>query len=172
VAKRTAAIFAAIVSLASVALGQQSSSKNGKTGCIPQTRITRTKSTSKADEKPLSGTLRDPIGAVIPAAKVRLINSEAKEARETTTNEDGRFEFNPVAAGNYSLTIESHGFKNLEIKNLSVERDKLTNIELILEPALQGETVGILLAEPSLLEIPPGTMIINETMIKRLPHQK
>ncbi len=32
--------------------------------------------------------------------------------------------------------------------------------------------VGILLAEPSLLEIPQGTMIINEKMIKRLPHQK
>jgi hypothetical protein len=172
VAKRTAAIFAAIVSLASVALGQQGSSKNGKTGCIPQTRITRTKSTSSANEKALSGTVLDPIGAVIPAAKIKLINAEAKETRETTTNEDGRFEINPVASGNYSLMIELPGFKNLEIKNLSVEGDTLINIELILEPSLQWETVGILASEPSLIVTPPGTTIFNEKMIQSLPHQK
>ena len=172
VAKKTAAIFAAIVSLASIALGQQDSSKNGKTGCIPQTKITRTKSTSKANEKALSGTVLDQIGAVIPLAKVKLINSEAKETREITTNEDGRFEFTPVAAGNYSITIESAGFKSLEITSLSVERDELTNIELILEPLLQWANVGILSAEPSLILTSPGTTIFDEKMIQRLPHQK
>jgi len=175
VAKRTAAIFAAIVSLASIALGQQGASKNGKTGCIPQTRITRTKSTSSANEKALSGTVLDPIGAVIPAAKIKLINSEAKETRETTTNQDGRFEFTPVAAGSYSMTIELPGFKSLEIKTLSVESDKLTNIELILEPTLQWETIGIVTSLPSLprlIDTPPGTTIFNEKMIQSLPHQK
>ena len=172
VAKRTAAIFAAIVSLASVALGQQGSSKNGKTGCIPQTKITRTKSTSSANEKAFTGTVLDPIGAVIPGAKVKLINSDAKETRETTTNEDGRFEFNPVATGSYSLTIELPGFKNLEIKDLSFESHQLTNIELILESSLHWETVGILSSEPPLIVTPPGTTIITEKMIQSLPHQK
>ena len=171
VAKRTAAIFAAMVSLSAVALGQHCSAKNGKTGCTPQTKITRTDATSDPQEKVLSGTVVDATGAAIHRAKVKLMNPKAKETRETSTNDEGRFEFTPIAPGDYSITIESNGFKTLEIRNVVIERDKLTNIAMILEPAL-GEVVGLMMAEPSLIEIPPGTMIINETMIKRLPHQK
>jgi hypothetical protein len=171
VAKRTAAVFAAIVSLAGVALGQ-GSSKNVKTTGTQHTKITRTKVTSNANEKALSGTVLDPIGAVMPAAKIKLINTEAKETWETITNDDGRFEFTPVTAGNYSLTIESSGFKTLQITNLSLEKDKLTHLEMILEPASQWEVVGLLMTEPRLIDTPPGTTIFNEKMIKSLPHQK
>jgi len=173
VAKKTAAIFAAIVSLGCVVSGQQgSSSKNGKSGCTPQTKITRTKATSTVNEKALSGTVLDTMGAVIPGAKVKLLTLEAKETRETTTNEDGKFEFTPVAAGDYSITIELPGFKSLEIKNLSLGKDNLTYLELILEPALHGELVGLLMAEPVLIDTPPGTTIFTEKMIKRMPHQR
>ena len=172
VAKRTAAIFAAIVSLSGVALGQHGAAKNGKTGCTPQTKITRTDATSDPHEKVLSGTVVDPMGAVIPGAKVKLINPKVKETRETSTNDEGRFEFTPIAPGDYSITIASSGFKTLEIRNVVVEKDKLTNIAMILEPSLQGEVVGLLMAEPRLIDTPPGTTIFDEKMIKSLPHQK
>ena len=172
VAKRTAAIFAAIVSLSAVALGQQGSAKNGKTGCTPQTKITRTHATSDPHEKVFSGTVLDPPGAVIPGAKVKLINPNTKETRETSTDDEGRFEFAPVAPGNYSMTIESNGFKILEVTNLKVEINELTNIEMILEPTLHGEVVGLLMAQPRLIDTPAGTTIFDEEMIKRLPHQK
>ena len=173
VSKKTAAIFAAIVSLGCVVLGQQSSSsKNGKSGCTPQTKITRTKATSNANEKALSGTVLDPIGAVIPRAKVKLINSETKEMRETTTNDEGRFEFTPVAPGNYSITLEATGFKNLKIGDVGLEKDKFTYIEMILQPAVQWEVVGLLVGPPSLIDTPPGTTIFDKKMIESLPHQK
>ena len=172
VAKRTAAIFAAIVSLSGVALGQHGAAKNGKTGCTPQTKITRADATSDPQEKVLSGTAVDPMGAVIPGARVKLINAEAKETRETSTNDEGRFEFSPVAPGKYSITIESSGFKGLEIISVVIERDKLTNIAMILESAVQWEFVGLLMSEPRLIDTPPGTTIFDEKMIKRLPLQK
>ena len=170
VAKRTAAIFAAIVSLSGVALGQHGAAKNGKTGCTPQTKITRTDATSDPQEKVLSGTVVDPMGAVIPRAKVKLINSNAKEIRETCTNDDGVFEFTPIASGKYLIKIEAIGFKKYEFTDVLIKEDKLTKFEGILEPG--SAEMGIVLLEPSLIEIPPGTMIINEKMIKRLPHQK
>jgi hypothetical protein len=172
VAKRTAAIFAAMVSLSGGAFGQHGSSKNGKTECTPQTKITRTDATSDPHEKVLSGTVLDPNGAVIPRAKVKLMNSEAKEIRDTCANDDGRFEFTPVFPGKYSIRIEATGFKTLEITDVIVEKDKLTNIAMILEPYVQGEVVGLIMAEPRLIDTPPGTTIINEKMIQRLPHQK
>jgi hypothetical protein len=172
VAKRTAAIFAAIISLTGVALGQNGSSKDGKTSCTPQTKITRTKATSDATEKPLSGTAVDPMGATIPGATVKLRDAEAKELQQTRTNEDGRFEFGSIQPGTYSIAVEFTGFKTLQIRNVVVEKDKLTSLAIILEPANQGVTVGLLLAEPSLIVNSPGTMIFDEKMIQRLPHQK
>jgi len=170
VAKRTTAIFATIVSLSAVALGQHGSAKNGKTGCTPQTKITRTYATSDPQEKVLSGTVVDPMGAVIPRSKVKLINSNAKEIRETCTNDDGVFEFTPITSGKYLIKIEAIGFKKYEFTDVLIKEDKLTKFEGILEPG--SAEMGIVLLEPSLIEIPPGTMIINEKMIKRLPHQK
>jgi len=100
------------------------------------------------------------------------MNPKAKETRETSTNDEGRFEFTPIALGDYSITIQSNGFKTLEIRNVVVEKDKLTNIAMILEPSLHGEVVGLLMAEPRLIDTPPGTTIFDEKMINRLPHQK
>jgi len=171
-AKRTAAIFAAIVSLSSFAVGQHGSSKKGKSTCTPQTKITRTNATSNPDEKVLSGIVLDPIGAVIPGAKVKLINADAKEIGQTSTNDDGQFDFGTVAVGNYSLMIELPGFETLQVKNVNIEKGRLTNIEMILQPSGETTLVGVLMAEPRLIDTPPGTTIIGEKLIQRLPHQK
>jgi len=171
-AKRTAAIFAAIVSLSSFAVGQHGSSKKGKSTCTPQTKITRKNATSNPDEKVLSGIVLDPVGAVIPGAKVKLINAEAKEIGQASTNDDGQFDFGTVAVGNYSLKIELPGFETLQVKNVNIEKGRLTNIEMILQPSGETTLVGVLMAEPRLIDTPPGTTIIGEKLIQRLPHQK
>lgn len=170
VAKRTAAIFAAMLSLSAVVLGQTGSSK--KTSCTPQTKITHTKTTPDIKDKVLAGTVLDPMGAVIPAAKVKLLSAESKVLGQTLSNDEGRFNFGSIEPGNYSVAIEFPGFKTLKITRITVEKDKLTNVEVILEPAMQGETVGLLLFEPRLIDTPPGTMIIDQKMIQSLPHQK
>jgi hypothetical protein len=172
VTKRAAAIFAAIVSLSAGAFGQQAASKKGKTECIPQTKITRTNATSDPNEKTLSGKVLDPNGASIPGAKVKLLNDEAKEVRQATANDDGKFEFAPIVAGNYSITIKSPGFNTLQIKSVNIEAGKITTIQTILQPSAEWATVGILMAEPSLIDTPPGTTIFTEKMIQSLPHQK
>src|SRR4051812_39471608 len=61
----------------------------------------------------ISGVVDDPQGAVIPAAKVTLINEEqgAGSARSVNTTGDGTFVFTPVLAGKYTITVEVMGFK-------------------------------------------------------------
>lgn len=176
VSKKAAAVFAAVISLAGVAFGQQSPVKDGgkdeKAGCRPQMKLTRKSAASDPVAKPVSGTVLDPIGAMIPGARVIFTNNATKEARQTSTNDEGRFEFSSVPAGDYSISIEMPNFKALEIKNVSLEKNQLLNLELILEPSQATALVGIIMAEPSLLETPPGTMIINEKTIRRLPIPK
>ena len=171
VSKRAAAVLAAIASISSAALGQSPSGKDGKTSCTPQTRITRTSPTSDRAANILSGTVVDPNGAVVPGTRVTLTNANTKKVRQTSSNDEGRFEFASVEAGNYLVAIEASNFKSHRVTNVKVEKDKLINIDIVLEPSLATETVGILMAEPALIDTPPGTFIISGDLIRRLPIQ-
>lgn len=171
VSKRAAALFAAIASIASVAFGQQSAPKDGKTACTPQTRVTRTNTNSDPAAKVLSGTVLDQMGAVISGANITVTNVETKDIQRASTNDEGSFAL-VVAAGSYSIAVELAGWKSLQIKNVVVEKDKLTNIEMILEPAGKVEWIGIVAAEPSLIDTPPGTTIISGELLRRLPIPK
>ncbi|MEP6568559.1 MAG: hypothetical protein ABJC10_02200 [Acidobacteriota bacterium] len=67
VSKRAAAVFAAIASISAAAFGQQSTAKDGKTTCTPQTRILRTMAAQA--ESFISDFVRDINGAAIPGAR-------------------------------------------------------------------------------------------------------
>jgi hypothetical protein len=161
--KRAAAIFAALVSLSSAALGQQPSKKSEQEGCIPQTRITRTTSQSNSDAPVLSGTVLDQVGAAIPNAKVLITNTGSQETQSVSSKDDGTFQFKSLPEGTYSITIEAFGFKRHLITAVIMAKGKLTNIEVLLE-FVAGETVtvGILMSEPSVIDLPPATTIIRE----------
>jgi carboxypeptidase family protein len=173
VSKKAAAVFAAVIGLAGAAFGQQSPGKDEKAGCRPQIKLTRKSAASDPLAKTISGTVVDPVGAAIPGAKVTFTNHATKEAQQTNTNDAGRFEFSSVTAGDYSISVEMPSFKALEVKNVVLEKDQLLDLDLILEPSQAIEVVGLLMEAPSLIETPaPGTMIINEKMIRRLPIPK
>jgi len=78
VAKRTAAIFAAIVSLSGAAFGQESSSQDKSAGPV-QTKITRT-SVSDQTGTSLAVTVTDVVGAVIPDAKTTAFHDSLKRS--------------------------------------------------------------------------------------------
>jgi hypothetical protein len=168
VSKRAAAIFAAIASLSPAAFGQQST-RDGKTVCTPQAKITRTTDANRVANV-LAGNVVDPNSAVIPGAKVTLTNVKTKAKKSTLTDDAGRFEFASLAAGDYSVIIEFTGFKSLQIKSIIVEKDKLISLDTILEPSGATETMGVVeYAGP--LESPPGTPIMSGDLIRKLPIQ-
>ena len=169
VSKKAAAVFATIAGISSMAFGQQSATRDGKTACTPQTRITRTKATSDSASKVLSGTVVDQAGAVIPEARITVTNVETKETRKTSTNAAGRFEFASLAAGNYSITVEAEGFRPYRVLNVNVETDKLIDLNMILE--LHGEALIGVVALPALFDTTPGTTIISGDVIRKLPIQ-
>ena len=57
------------------------------------------------------GTLVDPSGAAVPAATVRLTNTDTNMVLTVQTNADGIFRFPTLLAGRYSLAVEAGGFK-------------------------------------------------------------
>lgn len=57
------------------------------------------------------GTIADEVGAVIPGAKVVLRNDETKVETTIVSKDDGRFSFDFVEPGTYSIIAEKNGFK-------------------------------------------------------------
>lgn len=68
----------------------------------------------------LSGVVTDPSGAVIPNAQVRISNTETGAASSTTTDNQGRYEFDDLAAGNYRLEFHMNGFQTSVIQGVAI----------------------------------------------------
>jgi Carboxypeptidase regulatory-like domain len=59
----------------------------------------------------LTGTVKDPSGAVIPNANVTLTNASTAEVRAGTTNAAGLYDFPALHIGTYSLRVTASGFE-------------------------------------------------------------
>ncbi|HLI34821.1 MAG TPA: carboxypeptidase regulatory-like domain-containing protein [Terriglobia bacterium] len=79
------------------------------------------------------GTVRDSSGAVIPGAKVTVIQLETGLKKSAITDAGGDFEIVALPIGPYSVTVSANGFKTWEL-----ERAVLTvGARLRVSPALQ-----------------------------------
>lgn len=59
----------------------------------------------------LTGTVKDPSGAVVPNAKVLLTNASSAEERAGTTNSAGLYDFPALRIGTYTLRVTATGFE-------------------------------------------------------------
>lgn len=173
VSKRAAAVFAALVSISSAAFGQQPSAKQDKTTCTPQVKITRPTAPADLAATTVSGTVLDAQGAVVPGATLLLSKTGSHEIRNTQTSTEGRFQFDSLADGNYSLKIEAIGFKSIVVTKVVVEKSELLNIDLILEPEGGVQLIGVVAAE-SLVDpsSSSNTFTMTGDQIRKLPLPK
>ena len=94
----------------------------------------------------ISGVVQDAQGAVVPGAKVTLINDAqgAASARSVMTTPEGTFVFSPVLAGKYTVRVEMMGFKKYEQSGITLDvSDRLGLPPIALEVGLTGETVTV-----------------------------
>ncbi len=171
--KRVAAVFAALAGISSAAFGQQASSRQEKTECVSPTKITRIAPASDRAVTSISGTVLDANGAVIPGAGVSIKKDGTEETMNATTTDEGKFQFDSLAAGNYSLKIEKSSFKSLIMPSLVIDKDQLLNIDVILQVDGEFVTVG-LLAMDLLLDTssPAKPFTMSGDQIRRLPLPK
>ena len=68
----------------------------------------------------IQGTVADPVGGVVPNARVVATDLDKRNiARETRTSRDGSFVLTPLLPGRYDLKVEMTGFKTLQSTNLA-----------------------------------------------------
>ncbi len=60
----------------------------------------------------VSGRVTDPLGAVVPGARVTARQLETNVARDTTTDQEGRFRLPYLKVGSYEITVRLEGFRD------------------------------------------------------------
>ena len=90
----------------------------------------------------ISGTVKDPAGAVIVGAQVSMRSDATGEVRSASTNNDGRFKFDNLAPGGYTISVSQTGFKPVE-RIAVVDPRRPATIEIRLEVAGSREKIEV-----------------------------
>ena len=74
----------------------------------------------------VSGTVVDPKGAVVPGAKITVVNTATGATYTQTSGPNGDFSVLALPIGVYKVTIAAPGFSNIEVKSVNVTVGTLT----------------------------------------------
>jgi len=78
------------------------------------------------------GIVTDPSGAGVPNARVSLTNQETGEARNVSTDTEGRYRFNLLKIGQYMVAVEAQGFRSTSAP-ATVRSAEITSVNLRLD---------------------------------------
>jgi hypothetical protein len=91
----------------------------------------------------LEGSVRDPQGALIPAATVKVIQVETGRPFDTTSNDNGEWVIPFVPTGNYRVTVTAPGFKAATVNQVKVDAGSPATVNVVLEIGSLAETVEV-----------------------------
>jgi Carboxypeptidase regulatory-like domain len=97
----------------------------------------------------ISGAVTDATGGIIPGANVMLTSEKTGQARGSTTDSEGRFNFAALQPGAYALKVERQGFQTLEQRGVILSaNENLAVGDLKLQPGQVSETVSVMPGSP------------------------
>ncbi len=92
----------------------------------------------------VTGVVTDPNGAVVPNVTVTLSGSNLIRSQTGTTDSQGRFRFNAVPPGRYTVeTTAATGFAAQRQENIEVNLSRSTSVSITLTAAGVGEQVTV-----------------------------
>jgi hypothetical protein len=96
----------------------------------------------------LLGNVTDNTGAAVPNAQLQILETGTGIAHAGVTNESGNFTFPDLTPGNYTVSVESKGFKKETRENVDVVVNTATRVDLSLQPGSITESVIVTAAPP------------------------
>jgi Carboxypeptidase regulatory-like domain/TonB dependent receptor len=89
------------------------------------------------------GTVTDPQGAVVSAAKVTVKNVNTGLERTTTTSPDGSYAVPELPIGTYTVTVNQSGFQTSVTSGVAVDVAGERRVDVALKPGQVSETVEV-----------------------------
>jgi hypothetical protein len=89
----------------------------------------------------ISGKVTEASGKAIPDATVRIIGSTGFKIR--TTDAEGNYSAEELAAGTYDVTVSKPGFKDFKANDIALSSGQARKLDAILEPAVEATPVPV-----------------------------
>jgi hypothetical protein len=125
---------------------------------------------AQVDTGAVVGTIRDQSGAVVPGARVSLINEGTGRTSSKVTGQDGFYVFTPVPIGSYTIRVEKQGFQAEVHQLLTVQVQQQVLVNFTLRPGAVTQTVHVTSAAP-LLQTRDASVgqVVGSTEVNDLP---
>ncbi len=124
----------------------------------------------QVDEGAISGTVTDSTGAVVPNAKVVLLNTDQGIQLQSVTGTSGEYSFSPVRIGNYSVTVSAPGFSATTQQHITVAVSQQVQVNVQLTLGEASQTVEVTTAPPQLQTADASVgQVIGEKSVNSLP---
>jgi hypothetical protein len=91
----------------------------------------------------ISGTVQDPTGAVVAAAKVTVTNADTGAIRTTTTDATGTYTFADLPVGRYDISIDATGFRPYRRTDVMLSVDSALLVDAKLQVGKETEEVAV-----------------------------
>jgi hypothetical protein len=95
------------------------------------------------------GTVTDAAGAVVPNAKVTVVNAATSATRTLQTNGSGDYVFNLLPPGSYTVTVESPSFKK-SVSNVTLVAGDRARVDALLQVGETNQVVEVTATTPAL----------------------
>ena len=105
----------------------------------------------------ISGTVKDPDGAVIVGAEVTVKSLATSEERKVTTDTEGNYAALLLSPGTYRVSVTAYGFKRAEIESVRVVITESTTVDVSLEVGTISEQAVINASGPLIQYRRPAT---------------
>jgi len=105
---------------------------------------------AQKDTGSIVGVVKDPSGAVVPAAKVTLTEVDQGTSFETSTNTSGEYIATPLKIGRYNVTVEKAGFKKAVVGPVIVDVQARPAVNVALQVGQVAETIVVTSQGPQL----------------------
>ncbi|HEY2433308.1 MAG TPA: TonB-dependent receptor [Vicinamibacterales bacterium] len=120
--------------------------------------------------QPLSGTVVDSSGAVIPGADVVVKHNGTGVANSTVSNSDGIFTIPALSSGTYTVTVSLQGFKTVVIENVVLTSGHGADVKATMEVGGVSEQVTVASSSEIIQTQTAGVaQTVNADQIVKLP---
>jgi len=118
----------------------------------------------------ISGTVKDPSGAVVPGAAIMATNAETGMTRSAQTGNDGAYRFPALSVGIYDVQVEQTGFQAKVQTGLRITVGQEAVMNFTLDVGAVTETVSVT-AEAPIVNTTSGMLgsLVNKQTLADLP---
>jgi len=118
----------------------------------------------QTDSARLEGSVQDPTGAVVPNAKLTLVNVKTQARVEGASDATGNFVFASVLPGTYDLTAEAAGFRKSSLSNIELNVGAIVSQTMKLEV---GQTTESVVVQASTVNVQTTDSQVSRTITMR-----